>query len=161
MAKSAKQKKAVITYETEWSDENQDRCPGYLIVKYDRYGTTYEMLVRCEASHPHQYIVKVDDGRERVPLYSFIPRLFTASELQARLAARDKNAARQQARQGVGVKNLRANLDVSPEVLEWLESQPAVISEAETSPESNDLVSTGSLASPDLADDRDDDIPAV
>ena len=176
MAKPANQKKAEVTFEMDWSDQNQDRCPGYRVLEYEGLCDCgeCETLIRCDLDrtrrgHLHQYITRCDpsakDKRLQVPIYPWIVRLLTEAEaVIAHDRRRDLAGSKHEARQE-GAKQLRSKLsivsEVPPEVLDWLESQPAVGSEAETSPESNDPPLTGSPVSPDLGDDRDADIPQV
>lgn len=180
MAKSANQKKATATYEMDWSDENQDRCPGYRVLEYEGLCDcgTCETLIRCDLDrtrrgHIHQYLLRCDPSNpekekrtQRVPIYGWIVNLLTESEaISAHEQRRERAGRKQEARQRGAVK-LRSQLtklsdNVPPEVLEWLDTVPPMESEAETLPESNDPTLPDSLVPPDLDDDRDDDIPEV
>ena len=169
MAKPVQQKKAEVRFEYDWSDENQDRCPGYRIFSYQIWGEVYETLIRCDLDrtrrdHLHQYALRVvGNERQRVPLYPWIVKLRTEAEaIVAIERRRARTDSKHEARQD-GAVQLRSaltpiNVDIPPEVMDWLESQG---SEAEGSPERDELKPADSLGPPDPGDDRDADIPAL
>ncbi len=104
----AQQQQEKATYEADWSDDNQDRCPGYRYMVYEIAGEPYQTMIKCEMGHPHQEAVKVALGhRERVPLYPFIADLATERQAGWAIKGRQKRAEKRQDGRLEGVRGLR------------------------------------------------------
>ncbi len=178
----APQQQEKATYDQDWSDENQDRCPGYRYMAYEIAGEPYQTMIRCELTHPHQYVIK-QPGNERVPLYPYIKDLATEREARWAIKRRQGQAEKKRVGRDEGAKGLRAILDEVRGTHEDEEAhggqvvsgKPGKRDPVGAAPESGHRAALTPLAEdipPDVedwlasipskpADDRDDDIPLV
>ncbi len=106
MARPKFQQQETAHYEQDWSDDNQDRCPGYRYLVYEIAGQPYETMILCEMGHPHQEAIK-QPGNLRVPLYPWLKDLATERQAGWAIKNRQKRSEKRQDGRLAGVKMLR------------------------------------------------------
>ena len=97
------------SFDDDWTEENQARCPGFKHIEYEIAGEPYTCLVRCDPFpiHPHREQVKIEGrDRTRIPLYRFIETLATEDEARRNIAQRQKRAGRRGAGYQKGAKGM-------------------------------------------------------
>lgn len=70
---SEKDKVVRIEFEDIYTDENMDKCPGYMYIDREvgESKRFVEVLVQCDKAHPHQErrkIVQFESGRKETQL---------------------------------------------------------------------------------------------
>jgi len=135
MAKPKHYQQEQSYYEQDWSDENQDCCPGYRYLDYEIAGEPYTTMIKCEWDHPHQEAIKMP-GNVRVPIYPYLKDLATERQANWAIKSRQKRCEKRQVGRLEGAKGLRMILGkVKHEQEELLHGGPDGVGQDKATPD--------------------------